>query len=45
MLLLFTGLPFEPDVAEFDRVWAQQHSGFMHPVTLLVALLRNEDEV
>jgi hypothetical protein len=42
---LFTGLPFEPDVAEFDRVWAQQQPGFMHPVTLLVALLRNQDEV
>jgi hypothetical protein len=42
---LFTGLPFEPDVAEFDRVWAQQHSRFLHPVTLLVAFLRTQDEV
>jgi len=41
----YIGLPFEPDVAEFDRVWAQQQSRFMHPVTLLVALLRNQDEV
>jgi tRNA nucleotidyltransferase (CCA-adding enzyme) len=41
----YIGLPFEPDVAEFDRVWAQQQSGFLHPVTLLVALLRNQDEL
>jgi hypothetical protein len=42
---LFTGLPLEPDVAEFDMVWAQQHSKCLHPVTLLVALLKNQDEV
>lgn len=41
----YIGLPFEPDVAEFDRVWAQQHSRFLHPVTLLVAFLRTQDEV
>ncbi|XP_021936228.1 CCA tRNA nucleotidyltransferase 1, mitochondrial isoform X2 [Zootermopsis nevadensis] len=39
------GLPVDPDVAEFDRVWSQQRAEYLHPVALLVALLRVQDEV
>ncbi|PNF36518.1 CCA tRNA nucleotidyltransferase 1, mitochondrial [Cryptotermes secundus] len=39
------GLPVDPDVAEFDRVWCRQCARCLHPVALLAALLRNQDEV
>ncbi|XP_069681906.1 CCA tRNA nucleotidyltransferase 1, mitochondrial isoform X2 [Periplaneta americana] len=39
------GLPVEPNLIEFDRVWNQQHVDRLHPITLLVALLRNQEEM
>jgi hypothetical protein len=42
---LFTGLPVDPDVAEFDRVWRLQRTEYLHSMALLVALLKTQDEV
>lgn len=41
----FSGLPEHPNIAEFEMVCNNSHSLKPHPVTLLIALLKNEEEV
>lgn len=41
----YIGLPGEPDIKEFDRVWGLNCVEKLKPMTLLAALFRNQEEV
>ncbi|KAJ9601542.1 hypothetical protein L9F63_000285 [Diploptera punctata] len=41
----YIGLPAQPNIKEFDRVWSLNCPEKVHPMTLLAALLTNQEEV